>query len=181
AVTGQLPFGENGPDDPLAPPRPRELRPVAAALEVVILDCLRPHPRERPASMREIAARLAGARAVGERATELLPPPPAAPRRWRARLLLAAAMPLGLVAGWALLPRSAPPPPPVTALRAEPSPPSPPAATFAPPSAPAAAHVVLRSQPPGAQVWIDRVRTAVTPASLALALPHEIVLVRRGY
>jgi serine/threonine-protein kinase len=115
AATGTLPFSgfSDGRVPQLvdAPPRPGERAPLSTGLEALILQCLKRSPSARPATMREIAARLRDEAAGLERSTAPLAPPPRAAtgasatvrtRRWRTRVF-AASVVLALAGGAAWL------------------------------------------------------------------------------
>jgi serine/threonine protein kinase len=197
ACAGRLPFADfadgRAPQLVDAAPRLRSLSAVSAAFDALVAACLERDPRDRPASMRELAEALRAAPAA-QRFTEDLPPeiePPAlVPPRRRPRWLGGAFAALGVLASVAVgitvarhahtaisTPLRAASPPVVEL------PPPPPSIPPAPPPPPAVTAVTIevRSAPAGANVLVDGKRVGVTPTTLAVELPASIVLTRAGY
>ena len=194
AATGRLPF--DGYTDGRCPqlfeaaPRAGTLAPVSPALDRLIERCLASAPGQRPA-MAAIAHELR--EPPGARVTEDLGAAPVVvalerPRRWptfaAAGALAAVAITVLALGAWRANEADVaePEPEPTPTLTPAPAPAPVPAPTaLAPVPAPTALDLEVRTSPPGADVLVDGVRTAVTPAHIRLAAPATVELRRKGY
>ncbi len=189
-----------------SPPRPSTLAPISPQLEALILECLEKESAARPSSMEVLRDRLRALTTTDSGAPSLprgavLTPfrhvttlsrttgesRPATPSQRRSAWW-AVVLGATLLGGAALLYRSRTPTnsillPPAPTLVASPTPAvSLPPAQIAPaPSASKSAQVVVRSDPPGATVFVDGTAVGTTPVLLRVNLPKEIALTRRGY
>jgi serine/threonine-protein kinase len=168
--------------DPVVPPSQRRGEAVPAVLESVVLKCLEKDPKHRFKTADEVIAALRADRAVeviGIKKPAPVPPP-AAPPRSRALLMVPAFVIAAAALGIHFLPEATSTPTVAAAPAPAPVPAQPVAAAQPAPAAPAMIDVTLMSTPAGAEMYLGDEPLGEAPVTTSIPVSSEpVALVAR--
>jgi serine/threonine protein kinase len=191
--------------DAKVPPPSSIVPSIDAEVDAVVLKMLARDPKERYAQCEEVAEALAKIvhrcevdsshlrrfiNDLGPFDRKVKPLEPLTPSRElaprRTRLLIGGAGALllavtGIVALAVRSPKPPPPPAPIEAVKPAPAPAPAPPIEVAKPPPPAPIKVPVRSDPPGAHIFVDGAARGTTPAVLEVQVPCELSLSLSGY